>query len=158
VVGIRFTVGGFLLLLLSFVTGRLKSLPKKNEILSALLLATLLLLMGNGFITIAEQRIASYVIALLISSTPIVVAFFNKIIFGMKIGFIKFAGILVGTAGVAFLLYDGSSIFLCWITPYIYRSSSDALWRVFVQKVFSQIFDFCGREELIFYLCKYYPH
>jgi len=76
VVGIRFTVGGFLLLLLSFVTGRLKSLPKKNEILSALLLATLLLLMGNGFITIAEQRIASYVIALLISSTPIVVAFF----------------------------------------------------------------------------------
>jgi len=110
VVGIRFTVGGFLLLLLSFVTGRLKSLPKKNEILSAILLATLLLLMGNGFITVAEQRIASYVIALLISSTPIVVAFFNRIIFGMKIGFIKFAGILVGTAGVGFLLYDGSSI------------------------------------------------
>lgn len=110
VVGIRFTVGGILLLFLSLITGRLRSLPNINELLSALLLSILLLLMGNGFITIAEQRIASYVIALLISSTPIVVAFFNRILFRMKISPVKIAGIVSGTGGVAFLLYDGSSI------------------------------------------------
>ena len=110
VVGIRFLFGGIFFLLVSLITGRLKPLPTKREVTGSIILGTLFLLGGNGLITIAEQKIPSYIAALLISSTPIFVAFFNRALLKIKIGIIRLGGIIIGIAGVALLLYDGKSI------------------------------------------------
>jgi len=103
-------------MIFSLLTGRLKTFPSLKEVLSTLVLSTLLLLGGNGLVTIAEQQVSSYLTALIIATTPIVIAFFNRILFRMNVSWIRLLGILVGMAGVGFLLYDGQSI-LTSITP-----------------------------------------
>jgi drug/metabolite transporter (DMT)-like permease len=116
VVGFRFVFGGVFFMSFSLLTRRLKTFPSLKEVLSTLILSTLLLLGGNGLVTIAEQQVSSYLTALIIATTPIVIAFFNRILFRMNVSWIRLLGILVGMAGVGFLLYDGQSI-LTSITP-----------------------------------------
>src|SRR5208282_2548426 len=70
VMAVRWLIGGALLLGFSAARGGLKRLPSARNILSAIVLGTLLLLAGNGGITIAELKVDSYVAALLASSTP----------------------------------------------------------------------------------------
>ena len=109
IVGLRFTAGGILLLAIGFASGkgRRLSLP---SILSAMLLGALLLLGANGLVTIAEQRVDSYVVALVMSIVPLSVAAFDRFLFGKTITWMRLAGILIGFCGVAFLLYDGRSL------------------------------------------------
>ena len=80
VLAIRWTVGGVLLLAFAAVTGRLRRLPSLRELASAAVLGTLLLVLGNGLITAAERRVDSYIAALLASSSPIVVALFDRLL------------------------------------------------------------------------------
>ena len=110
IIGFRFLFGGSLFLIISLITGRLKPLPKITEILSSILLGTLLLIGGNGLITIAEKEVDSYLVALIIASTPLIVAFFNRFIFRIRISIIRIIGILIGVSGVGLLLYDGHSL------------------------------------------------
>ncbi|MGQ9617249.1 MAG: EamA family transporter [Spirochaetota bacterium] len=110
VVGFRFVFGGVFFMILSLITGRLKTLPSLKEVLATLILSTLLLLGGNGLVTIAEQELSSYLTALIIATTPIVIAVFNRVLFKMGVSGIRLFGILIGIAGVGFLLYDGQSI------------------------------------------------
>jgi drug/metabolite transporter (DMT)-like permease len=106
----RWTVGGALLLGFGFVRGGFTSLPSLKEILSALLLGSLLLLAGNGLITICEQRIDSYIAALLASGTPILVALFDRVLVRRRLTLVRILGVAAGFAGVALLLYDGRSL------------------------------------------------
>ena len=110
VLGMRWTVGGLIVLGLSIARGRLKSFPRPREILASLALGTLLLLVGNGGITIAERKIDSYIAALLASSTPITVALFDGLLLRKRVTLIRMLGVAGGFAGIAFLLYDGRSL------------------------------------------------
>jgi drug/metabolite transporter (DMT)-like permease len=110
VLAIRWTVGGVLLLAIAAFTGRLRRLPSLREIASALVLGTLLLLLGNGFITVAERRVDSYIAALLACSSPIVVALFDGLLLRIRLTLVRVLGVAVGFAGVALLLYDGRSL------------------------------------------------
>lgn len=110
VLGLRFTGGGLLLLALAGFGGRLRARPTFRQLGASFLLGALLLIGGNGLITIAEQKVDSYLAALVIASTPMIVAFFDRVLFGKRIQAIRLAGILVGLAGVGLLLYNGHSL------------------------------------------------
>jgi drug/metabolite transporter (DMT)-like permease len=115
-VGLRFILGGLAFLIISMASGKLKVFPRPNEILSALFLGSFLLLLGNGLVSVGEQSVDSYLAALVIASTPLVVAFFNGVFFREKIPFTRLIGMLCGIAGVALILYNGKNI-LNSITP-----------------------------------------
>ena len=110
VVGLRFTGGSVLLLGLAALGKRFQARPTLRQILASLLLGTLLLIGGNGLITIAEQQVDSYITALIIAATPMVVAFFDLILWRKRISGLHAAGIATGIVGVALLLYDGHSL------------------------------------------------
>jgi drug/metabolite transporter (DMT)-like permease len=110
VLAIRWLIGGGLLLGFSAARGGLKKLPSARNILSALVLGTLLLLAGNGGITIAELNVDSYVAALLASSTPIIVALFDSLLLRKRLTTARILGVVFGFAGVAVLLYNGHSL------------------------------------------------
>lgn len=107
IVAIRFFISGIAFLVIGLAKGALKSLPTRKELISAGFLAVFLLLGGNGFISIGEITVDSYIAAIIISSTPFCVAFFNRIFFKEKISIPKLAGMLCGLIGVIILLYDG---------------------------------------------------
>ena len=109
VVGFRFLIGGIIFLAIPLISGKIKSFPKRNEILSAVFLGTFLILLGNGLITWAEIKVDSYLAALIISSTPFCIAFFNWIFFREKLSRIRMTGMLMGVLGVGLILYNGNS-------------------------------------------------
>ncbi len=118
VIGVRWSVGGIILFITALAGGRLRRLPPLRDILAALLLGSLLLIAGNGLITVGEQKIDSYIAALLASSTPILVALLDRLVMRRRLTPSRIAGILVGFSGVALLLYNGHSIassFSFWI-------------------------------------------
>ena len=80
VMAIRWLIGGGLLLGVAAGRGGLRKLPSARNILSSIALGILLLLLGNGGITIAEQNVDSYIAALLASSTPLIVAVFDSLL------------------------------------------------------------------------------
>jgi drug/metabolite transporter (DMT)-like permease len=110
VMAIRWLIGGGLLLGLSAARGGLKKRPSMRSILSAIVLGTLLLLAGNGGITIAEMKVDSYVAALLASSTPIFVALFDSLLLRKPLTLARVLGVVIGFGGVAVLLYNGHSV------------------------------------------------
>ncbi|HTP60264.1 MAG TPA: EamA family transporter, partial [Spirochaetia bacterium] len=111
VLAIRWTIGGILLLGLSTVRGRLASArPSLREIGASAALGVLLILVGNGGITIMEKNIDSYIAALLASCVPVVVALFDAILLGKRLTLARVLGIVLGLGGVALLLYDGRSV------------------------------------------------
>lgn len=109
-IGVRWSVGGVLLLAVAGATGRLRRLPSIKDLLAALLLGSLMLICGNGLITVGEQRIDSYIAALLASSTPILVAILDRFVLSKRLTLSRGVGIVVGFAGVVLLLYNGHSL------------------------------------------------
>jgi drug/metabolite transporter (DMT)-like permease len=107
VLGLRFTGGSVLLLGLALLARRLRARPTVRQILASIFLGSLLLLGGNGLITVAEQTVDSYITALIIAATPMVVAAFDRILLGKRISPVRLGGITVGMLGVALLLYNG---------------------------------------------------
>jgi drug/metabolite transporter (DMT)-like permease len=110
IVGLRFTLGGTLLLILGLAFSKTRPTLSPASILSAMLLGSLLLLGANGLVTVAEQKVDSYVVALVMAVVPLAVATFDRFLFHKTITWIRFLGIMVGFCGVAFLLYDGHSL------------------------------------------------
>ena len=113
VVGLRYLVGGGLLLGLAALSdrarGRMRTRPTLRQVLASVLLGSLLLIGGNGLITVAEQTVDSYVAALIIANTPLVVAGFDWLLFRERISAIRLAGIAIGITGVGMLLYNGDA-------------------------------------------------
>ena len=110
IIGLRCLGGSLLLWTLSWVTRGKASMPTRKQVLSSLLLGVLLMIGGTGLITIAEQSVDSYIAALLIASTPMVVGTYDRILLGIRIAPIRLLGIAIGFSGVALLLYNGSSL------------------------------------------------
>jgi drug/metabolite transporter (DMT)-like permease len=84
-VGFRYSIAGLGFLILSAVTGRLKRLPSRKEIFAASFLGFFLLILGNGLVSLGEKTVDSYIAAIIISSTPFCVAFFNRLFFGERL-------------------------------------------------------------------------
>jgi drug/metabolite transporter (DMT)-like permease len=110
VIGIRFFFGGLMLLAIAVATGRFPRRPSPPEWRAALLLAVLLVVCGNGMVTWALQKVESYMAALIIATTPLMVAAFNRALLKIPVSGAGLAGILAGLAGVGLILYDGKSI------------------------------------------------
>lgn len=110
VIGLRWLAGGVLILVFSFFTKRFTRRPTLREIGAATLLGTLLLFGGNGLISIAERSVDSYLVALIFALIPIVIAFFDWLLFKKRLSVIVLVGILLGIAGVTLLLYNGKSL------------------------------------------------
>lgn len=110
VMGIRFFLGGLMLLGAGMALGRFRRVPRAAEWRTALVLSVLLILGGNGLVTWAEQKVDSYLAALLIASTPLNVALFNRFLLRIPIPGAGLAGIAAGLFGVALVLYDGQGL------------------------------------------------
>lgn len=110
VIGFRWLVGGVLILGFTLLTGRFKRLPTLGEVGNAALLGVLLMITGNGLFSVAERKVDSYLVALVLALTPIVIAFFDWLLFKKRLSLMNLVGILVGVGGVALLLYNGKSI------------------------------------------------
>lgn len=106
-VGFRYFIAGLGFLILSAATGRLKRAPSLKEVLAAAFLGFFLLILGNGLVSLGEKTVDSYIAAIIISSTPFCVAFFNRLFFRERLHATRLAGILIGMAGVGIILWRG---------------------------------------------------
>jgi drug/metabolite transporter (DMT)-like permease len=128
VLAIRWTIGGVLLLGIAAFTGKLRRRPSLREIASAAALGTIWLLISNSMITAAEQRVDSYLAALLASSSPIVVALFDRVLLRHRLSLVRVLGVAIGFAGVALLLYDGRSVASSLDTPVLLGLAGVLFW------------------------------
>lgn len=110
VIALRFFAGGLFFLLIILLTGRLKQLPTIKESLSSAFLGVMLLLGGTGLVTTAEKKVDSYLAALVISTTPVAVAFFDRLLLKKRLSVLSITGIIIGVSGVGMLLYNGHSM------------------------------------------------
>ena len=110
VMAIRWVIGALLLLGISLARGGFRNPPTLRNVAASAVLGILLILVGNGGITIAERRIDSYIAALLASSTPITVAVFDALLLRKRLSLARVLGVVIGFAGVAVLLYNGHSV------------------------------------------------
>jgi drug/metabolite transporter (DMT)-like permease len=110
IVGLRFTVGGTLLLVLGLASSKGRVSLSPASVLSGVLLGALLLFGANGLVTIAERKVDSYLVALVMAVVPLAVATFDRFLFHKTITWMRFIGIMIGFCGVVFLLYDGRSL------------------------------------------------
>jgi drug/metabolite transporter (DMT)-like permease len=100
--GTRFTIAGLLL----HTWGRLRggAAPSRAHLLPSLALGALFLMLGNGGVVWAEQRIPSGLAALLVAVTPAWTVLFEWAHGGSAPGLRTIAGLAAGLAGVGLLV------------------------------------------------------
>lgn len=103
--GTRFLVAGTIL----HVAGRLRGdpAPERAHWMPSLVLGTLFLLLGNGGVVWAEQRVPSSLAALLVAVTPVWTTIFEWRKGGQAPGAWTVAGLLGGIVGVGLLVAPG---------------------------------------------------
>jgi len=118
--GTRFLIAG--LTLLAFVvararwrrrrgiTGESLGRPRAVEWRTAFIVGTLLLLGGNGMVSIAEQTIPSGIAAVIIATTPIWLSLFDALLTRRMPSPLAIGGLLVGLVGVAILLLPSTGL------------------------------------------------
>ncbi len=83
-------------------------MPSGKEILGAATLGILLLLFGNGLVTIAEKSIPSWMASIVVTCMPIYVAFYNFFLYRIKVSPIRIIGAICGITGVFLILFPGT--------------------------------------------------
>jgi drug/metabolite transporter (DMT)-like permease len=78
--------------------------PKLAEWRTAAIVGTLLLLGGNGLVMVAEQRIPSYIAAVIIATVPIWMNLFEALLIRRLPSMLTLGGLVVGLVGVVLLL------------------------------------------------------
>lgn len=102
--GLRFLLaGGALSLWLVASRGRGVLRVRRVELAAAALVGSCLILGGNGLVSLAERDVPSGLAALIVGSVPLWVLVY-RLIGGDRIRRLAVAGIVVGFAGVAFLV------------------------------------------------------
>jgi len=71
---------------------------------AALLIGGALLLGGNGGVILAERNVPTGVVALLVATSPLWMAILDRLIFGRRLPGLAILGLVIGFAGVAFLI------------------------------------------------------
>jgi drug/metabolite transporter (DMT)-like permease len=72
--------------------------------LAALLIGGALLLGGNGGVILAERNVPTGVVALLVATSPLWMAILDRVIFRRHLPGLAIVGLVIGFAGVAFLI------------------------------------------------------
>lgn len=100
---LRFTISGGFLFAWRALTG--DPLPTGKQWWSAAVVGTLLLVGGNGLISLSETKIPSGVAALIVASMPIFMVLINFTLYrSQKPTLIQILGLLIGFGGVFYLL------------------------------------------------------
>jgi drug/metabolite transporter (DMT)-like permease len=99
---VRFLVAGAILYAFSARRGAAR--PSLRHWRSAVLVGAALLLVGNGGIAWAEQRVDTGIAALLVATMPLWMALFDRIFTGRRLTRSSAVGLLVGLAGVVLLV------------------------------------------------------
>ena len=114
-VGLRFTLGGGLLLGFAWKAGYFRIAPSGREIRNSILTGAFLLAGGNGFVSLAQTRVESYIAALIVSLTPVVVMMIDTFLFQKKPPITGWIGAIIGFCGVTLLFYrQGASFSVSW--------------------------------------------
>lgn len=108
ILAMRFLAGALILIGIAWAKGALKRLPTLKEAAGSALIGIFLLLLGNGLTTIAEKTIPSYSASLVVACGPFFIAAFNFLFYRTTISVVRIGGAVLGLAGIAVLLYDGS--------------------------------------------------
>jgi drug/metabolite transporter (DMT)-like permease len=118
--GTRFLLAG--LTLVAFLVAqdrwrRIRGVPKESlprpravEWRTAFIVGGLLLLGGNGMVTVAEQTIPSGIAAVIIATIPIWLSVFDALLTRRMPSLLAIGGLLVGLGGVAILLLPSSGL------------------------------------------------
>ena len=102
--GSRFLIAG--VVLFGFLRVRGAPSPSAKEWGAAAKVGVLLLVAGNGFIALAEQRVSSSVAAMVVATVPLWMALLSSFT-GQKPSRLEWVGLLLGFAGVALLQASG---------------------------------------------------
>ncbi len=97
----RFVLAGGLFFLI--VRLRTKSATNRRHWLSALVVGTLLLGVGNGAVVWAEQTVPSGIVAVVVSTSAIWMVVSDRALFGVRLHWPQIAGIAVGLVGIVIL-------------------------------------------------------
>ncbi|MFN2528169.1 MAG: EamA family transporter [Candidatus Baltobacteraceae bacterium] len=103
--GTRYLVAGALLYAILFATNRTKhGWPTREAWKSLIIRGFALLVVGNGFVSFAEQQLASSVAALLVATVPMFMIVIEAISAKKKIAGWSIAGLAAGTLGIVMLV------------------------------------------------------
>lgn len=103
---VRFLLAGTLLLVFLLLRGH--RLPSLRLMLNAALIGTLLLAIGNGFVTVAEhQDVPSGIAAVIVATVPLFTLCFSRL-FGIKTRKLEWFGIAIGLTGIILLNSGGN--------------------------------------------------
>src|SRR4051812_50169024 len=102
--GGRFLLAGALLYAVARRFDRGSPRPDARQWRAALLTGALLLAVGNGGVSWAEQTVPTGVAALVIASIPLWVVVLDRVFFGARLTWRAVLGVAVGFAGVALLV------------------------------------------------------
>jgi drug/metabolite transporter (DMT)-like permease len=106
--GARFLLAGAVLYAVARRLDSSAARPDARQWRAAVLTGTLLLAVGNGGVTWAQQTVPSGVAALVIASIPLWVVVLDRLFFGARLTWRAVLGVGVGFAGVAVLLNPGA--------------------------------------------------
>jgi drug/metabolite transporter (DMT)-like permease len=84
--------------------------PRAVEWRTAFIVGALLLLGGNGMVSVAEQTIPSGIAAVIIATVPIWLSVFDAVLTRRMPSWLAIGGLLVGLVGVAILLLPSSGV------------------------------------------------
>jgi drug/metabolite transporter (DMT)-like permease len=84
--------------------------PRAVEWRSAFIVGSLLLLGGNGMVSLAETTIPSGIAAVIIATTPIWLSVFDALLTRRRPSLVAIAGLVVGLLGVAILLVPATGL------------------------------------------------
>lgn len=107
-VGMRFTVAGWVLYAIMRLRGEAR--PSWVEVRNAGLVGFLLLVLGNGILTLAEQQVPSAIASLMIATVPLWIAVINSILDRKLPGVGSVAGIVLGLIGVGILVLNPAGL------------------------------------------------
>jgi drug/metabolite transporter (DMT)-like permease len=92
------------------ITGESLTRPRAVEWRTAFIVGALLLLGGNGMVSIAEQTIPSGIAAVIIATTPIWLSLFDALLTRRRPSPLAIGGLVVGLVGVAILLLPSTGL------------------------------------------------
>jgi drug/metabolite transporter (DMT)-like permease len=136
--GTRQVLSGFILVAIALMINRQVDLSRKN-ILQQAIIGFLLITMGNGLVTWAEQYIQSGIAALICSTMPISAVLINIVSGKERLNLRVILGMLLGFSGVAVVFHESlnkqtsedSQIFIIGIVALFVATFSWALGSLF---------------------------
>lgn len=103
--GLRFTIAGIIMLLVSSLTGRTIVAPRR-ELLSLGIIGTFLLVGGNGLVVYSEQFVTSGLAALMVATVTLWIAILGTILpNGERLAPAGWLGVALGLVGLGVLLW-----------------------------------------------------